>query len=82
MLDAKGCKTDLPISMFTDYSTDDKIKLQAFVQLNKGYNLKIDLAPNGVVVTDAIDCDQSKMDNLNKKRKNCFKKSRKTEKSD
>jgi hypothetical protein len=37
MLDAKGCKTDLPISMFTDYSTDDKIKLQAFAQLNEGY---------------------------------------------
>jgi hypothetical protein len=81
MLDAKGCKTDLPISMFTDYSTDDKIKLQAFAQLNKGYNLTIDLTPNGVVVTDAIDCDQSKMDYLNKI-KNCFKKSRKIEKSD
>jgi hypothetical protein len=52
--------------MFTDYSTDDKIKLQAFAQLNKGYKFKMDLAPNGVVVTDAIDCDQSKMDYLNK----------------
>ena len=69
MLDAKGCKTDLSISMFTDYSTDDKIKLQAFAQLNKGYSLKIDLTPNGVVVTDAIDCDQSKMDYLSKTEK-------------
>ncbi|HKG31578.1 MAG TPA: hypothetical protein VKA91_09920 [Nitrososphaeraceae archaeon] len=60
MLDAKGCKTDLPISMFTDYSTDDKIKLQAFAQLNEGYKLKIDLTLNGIVVTDAIDCDQVK----------------------
>jgi hypothetical protein len=55
--------------MFTDYSTDDKIKLQTFAQLNKGYNLKMDLTPNGVVVTDAIDCDQSKMDYLNKTEK-------------
>ena len=52
--------------MFTDYSTDDKIKLQAFAQLNKGYKFKMDLTPNGVVATDAIDCDQSKMDYLNK----------------
>jgi hypothetical protein len=52
--------------MFTDYSTDDKIKLQAFAQLYKGYKFKMDLTPNGVVVTDAIDCDQSKMDYLNK----------------
>ena len=66
MLDAKGCKTDFSISMFTDYSADDKIKLQAFAQLNEGYRLKIDLTPNGVVVTDAIDYDQSKMDYLNK----------------
>ena len=55
--------------MFTDYSTDDKIKLQAFAQLNKGYKFKMDLTPNGVVVTDAIDCDQSKMDYLNKTEK-------------
>ena len=69
MLYAKGCKTDLPISMFTDYSTDDRIKLQAAAQYNKGYNLKIDLMPNGVVVADAIDCDQSKMDYLSKTEK-------------
>jgi len=41
MLDAKGCKTDLPISMFTDYSADDKIKLQAFAQLNEGTSSKL-----------------------------------------
>jgi hypothetical protein len=34
--------------------TNDKIKLQAFAQLNEGYKYKMDLTTNGVVVTDAI----------------------------
>jgi hypothetical protein len=42
--------------------TDDKIKLQAFAQLNEGYKFKMDLTINGVVVTDAIKYVQSKME--------------------
>jgi hypothetical protein len=49
--------------------TDDKIKLQAFAQLNEGYKFKIDLTTNGIVVTDAIKYVQSKMDHLNETEK-------------
>ena len=49
--------------------TDDKIKLQAFAQLNEGYKFKMDLTTNGVVVTDAIKYVQSKMDHLNETKK-------------
>ena len=49
--------------------TDDKIKLQAFAQLNEGYKFKMDLTTNGVVVTDAIKYVQSKMDHLNETEK-------------
>ena len=49
--------------------TDDKIKLQAFAQLNEGYKFKLDLTTNGVVVTDAIKYVQSKMDHLNETEK-------------
>jgi hypothetical protein len=49
--------------------TDEKIKLQAFAQLNEGYKFKMDLTTNGVVVTDAIKYVQSKMDHLNETEK-------------
>jgi hypothetical protein len=49
--------------------TDDKIKLQAFAQLNEGYKFKMDLTTNGVVVTDAIKYVQDKMDHLNETEK-------------
>ena len=49
--------------------TDDKIKLQAFAQLNEGYKFKMDLTTNGVVVTDAIKYIQGKMDHLNETEK-------------
>jgi hypothetical protein len=52
--------------------TDDKIKLQAFAQLNEGYKFKMDLTTNGVVVTDAIKYVQSKMDHLNETEKELF----------
>jgi hypothetical protein len=56
--------------------TDDKIKLQAFTQLNEGYKFKMDLTTNGVVITDAIKYVQSKMNHLSETEKNYFKISR------
>ena len=49
--------------------TDDKIKLQAFAQLNEGYKFKMDLTTNGVVVTDAIKYVQDRMDHLSSQEK-------------
>jgi hypothetical protein len=46
--------------------TDDKLKLQAFAQLNEGYKFKMDLTTNGIVVTDAIKYVQGQTDLLNK----------------
>ena len=58
--------------------TDDKIKLQAFAQLNEGYKFKLDLTTNGVVVTDAIKYIQGKMDYLNEKEKEILQDIKKT----
>jgi hypothetical protein len=49
--------------------TDDKIKLQAFAQLNEGYKFKMDLMTSGVVVTDAIKYIQEQINYLNKSEK-------------
>jgi hypothetical protein len=49
--------------------TNDKIKLQAFAQLNEGYKYKMDLTTNGVVITDAIKYVQGQIDHLNKSEK-------------
>ena len=49
--------------------TDDKIKLQAFAQLNEGYKFKMDLTTNGVVITDAIKYVQGQMNHLNDQEK-------------
>jgi hypothetical protein len=61
--------------------TDDKIKLQAFAQLNEGYKFKMDLTTNGVVVTDAIKYVQSKMDHLNETEKELLQDIKKGEKN-
>src|SRR5215207_8198547 len=45
--------------------TDDKIKLQAFAQLNEGYKYKMDLTTNGVVITDAIKYVTQKREQIN-----------------
>jgi hypothetical protein len=44
--------------------TDDKTRLQAFAQLNEGYKFKMDLATNGVVITDAIKFVQTNKEKL------------------
>ena len=49
--------------------TDDKIKLQAFAQLNEGYKFKMDLTTNGIVITDAIKYVQGQMNHLNDQEK-------------
>jgi hypothetical protein len=53
--------------------TDDKIKLQAFAQLNEGYKFKMDLTTNGIVVTDAIKYVQNQMNHLNETGKKLLK---------
>jgi hypothetical protein len=47
--------------------TDGKTKPQAFAQLNEGYKFKTDLTTNGVVMTDAIEYVQNKIDRLNER---------------
>lgn len=49
--------------------TDDKIKLQAFAQLNEGYKFKMDLTTNGIVITDAIKYVQGQINHLNDQEK-------------
>ena len=49
--------------------TDDKTRLQAFAQLNEGYKFKMDLATNGVVITDAIKFVQTNKENLTRSTK-------------
>ena len=49
--------------------TDDKIRLQAFAQLNEGYKFKMDLTTNGLVITDAIKYVQGQMNHLNNSEK-------------
>jgi hypothetical protein len=44
--------------------TDDKIRLQAFAQLNEGYKFKMNLTTNGVVITDAIKFVQTNKEKL------------------
>ena len=44
--------------------TDDKIRLQAFAQLNEGYKFKMNLTTSGVVITDAIKFVQTNKEKL------------------
>jgi hypothetical protein len=50
-------------------TTDEKIRLQAGALINDCTRHRIDLSTNGVVITDAINIVNGKMDHLNSKEK-------------
>ena len=59
----------MPFLIVNKDTTDDKTKLQATAIINDSYKYLMDLATNGVVITDAIKYVQGKMDHLNKTEK-------------
>jgi hypothetical protein len=65
-----GMKRNLKQTLeIAETAADPKIKLQARAIANDCYKYIIDLATNGVVITDAIKYVQGKMDHLNKTEK-------------